>query len=826
MEFLRKPHNLFVVSLIVCTLFPWAQLSEFSESGFQLQKFLFSGNYVWAMTIIAAIYFLAAFNDSSFKVIPIITGIAPIIRFVYSIAKVDRRIFHVLAIQAYLTPLSTAVVLALTFTAPSAMAADTRPEFVIAVLGDSYASGEGAPDEHGKHSPGGDLIAGECAPMPGDPPELRRCFSETWWSPDKAFPGRLAVFPQGDDPGWQADSKRCHRSSKGPGAQAAIMIAARFPDIKITVLNFACGGSKITEGLLVGWPGPEPALGASNLPSQIQALEEYVKGRPNKKVDAIVMNVGGNDALFGEIVKFCLVLPLANCANDQNLLQKLGAIVANSDEPAFPDVSATLRARYRVVDAAFRNRPRPAGATGALDKGRPDEVYLTGPPNPSHGAASNATPSASNPDNFCDGTQSNDFDFYNVNLLNPILSTYTPGYRNVEFAESVVMENLVGKPVAPNGNLVTAGNSMNIAMQRAAERHGWVFIDMFGITRTHGVCANASSFFRTNKDALRIQGDEGLMPPLTGLGPLFISAGIAHQNEDGYAARAVEIAKIVGEQVQMRFRPATLALASVKPGPGPASAGEVTFSWNDPSPHHLPETRWELEFVKRGVSTPLRAFSDSPTSRGNLTETLFASGRNIQWRVSAIGEFDARVRGCRQTKTKLYCGPYSNAVTVVTFLPGTPVNPRHFPLPRTVFETALGVAPIGSNDIQVKWTPGPNTPISVRYEVAHGEYGPNPCQIGGIPAICGFGMVNTTNSSTTSTTFREASHTPAVDMFTVRACSTAGCSNYTPAISIKHVNVRVREQPGLVLPKPGPDLPDLPDLPGPKPGPTPPSPPQ
>ena len=46
---------------------------------------------------------------------------------------------HVSANRAYLTLLSIAAVLALAWAVPSTMAQDTRPEFVIAVLGDSYA---------------------------------------------------------------------------------------------------------------------------------------------------------------------------------------------------------------------------------------------------------------------------------------------------------------------------------------------------------------------------------------------------------------------------------------------------------------------------------------------------------------------------------------------------------------------------------------------------------------------------------------------------------------------------------------------------------------
>ena len=83
-------------------------------------------------------------------------------------------------------------------------------------------------------------------------------------------------------------------------------IATRFPDIKITVLDFACGGAKIVKGLLYGWTGPEPPLIGPDLPSQLEALEEYTV-RTSRKIDAIVMNIGGNDARFADIWGMCLL---------------------------------------------------------------------------------------------------------------------------------------------------------------------------------------------------------------------------------------------------------------------------------------------------------------------------------------------------------------------------------------------------------------------------------------------------------------------------------------------------------------------------------------
>jgi len=347
-------------------------------------------------------------------------------------------------------------------------------------------------------------------------------------------------------------------------------------------------------------------------------------------------------------------------------------------------------------------------------------------------------------------------------------------------------------------------------MRLAANRHGWVFIDTFDLSRNHGLCADNLSHFRTNKDALRIQGDEGLVSPLPGIG--FISPGIGHQNEAGYAARAEMIANAIGEQVRMRFRSPLLSLGRVEVG----TASKVSFNWADPSPRHLAETRWELEFVKRGVLSNQGIFSDSADSlNGELTETPSASGRVLSWRVPQSGEFTARVRGCRATATGGYCGPFSNAVTVVTFVPDTPVGLKRLRLPQI---------PQNKDAIGVEWTPGTRTPVSVRYEVAYGPYGGIPCPPGPLSGgTCGSGMVSPTFTPTSSTKFVRESDTSGKHVFQVRACSTAGCSPYTPELIVEHFSIVSPVRPDIPdslrkIPV-RPDIPEIPvrlDIPTPR----------
>ena len=617
---------------------------------------------------------------------------------------------------------------------PAALGVDTRPRFVIAVLGDSYSSGEGSPDVHGKHSLLGDLVALECIQLPTQPPP---CFTETWWSPDSWFSGRDAVFPQQDDAGWQAAARRCHRSSKAPGPHAAMMIADRFPDVRVEVLDFACGGSTIGPscglipgvnastltclplstdpggGVLLGWKGPEPPDGASDLPPQLTALRDYANntGRANA-IDAIVMNIGGNDGEFAELVAECLniINPIDDCTNNPTLARIRQKLLPDATFPGAGDANEPMSERYRRVDAAIQ------GAQGGV--GRPDELYLGALPNATHDAPPVDHP-ATNPQDFCDGTQTSD-DFYN----------------NATLAESQAIEGIL--------------DGLNDAMARASALHGWVFMpQMFEAWRDHGICAEGASFIRTNAAGLRIQGDEGIPLP-------HISAGIGHPNEAGHANRAAMIADMVEEQVRMRFRPPTLALDSVQANTA------FNISWGDPSPNHLVETKWELELASPG--SVQRFFS---SGAGSLAGFNAGSANSFGWRVARQGDFQVRVRGCRTTQTDSYCGPFSNAITVATGVPGTPLDLRR---------TALTGLDTGANPVRVSWARGPNTPASARFELHYGRVGGG-CSTGQITS-CTI-LSDGASVNTTSTTAKVNLPQTGEWRFRIRACSTAGCSAFS-----------------------------------------------
>lgn len=134
--------------------------------------------------------------------------------------------------------------------------------FHVVALGDSYASGQGAPNDR-------------------------------WW----------LQF-------WKShwDDKRCNRSKWAPTSQAVERLNAQGHGIEYH--SFTCSGAEITKGLIGPYDGQEPPLGDPPLAPQVDELAALAKNPGD--VDAVTISAGGNDALFGYIVAVCM-LPTPKC---------------------------------------------------------------------------------------------------------------------------------------------------------------------------------------------------------------------------------------------------------------------------------------------------------------------------------------------------------------------------------------------------------------------------------------------------------------------------------------------------------------------------------
>lgn len=203
--------------------------------------------------------------------------------------------------------------------AAQAVTAQVPEDFLIVVMGDSYASGEGTPDR-------------PCN-------ELRKSF---WGGCDQG--NALWMDPQ------------CHRSFWSAGMQAALTLMGRERRQRgFTVLNVACSGASVQNGLLGSYEGVVgvadivktygAALGVQGLghtgfavlpqAGVVRAVLAGEAARGGKSAaDLMIVSAGGNDIQFGQVV--------------------IGAVLRDQPEAWIADVETNLSRRLDVYRGQLR----------------------------------------------------------------------------------------------------------------------------------------------------------------------------------------------------------------------------------------------------------------------------------------------------------------------------------------------------------------------------------------------------------------------------------------------------------------------------------------
>lgn len=178
---------------------------------------------------------------------------------------------------------STRFILAAALAAGTA-AIQAQPAFRIVAVGDSYASGEGAPDG-------------------GNPADWRSSQDGT---PERATDGS------------------CHRSSRAwPRLVADGFRAGTGRPVEFT--SFACSGAEVPDLVEQEYKGVGQGCGPG-LGGQLCELERRFAG---KQVDALLVSIGGNDVGFGPTVTHCLLAP--DCSTNPPLVEGASNDVAQGE---------------------------------------------------------------------------------------------------------------------------------------------------------------------------------------------------------------------------------------------------------------------------------------------------------------------------------------------------------------------------------------------------------------------------------------------------------------------------------------------------------------
>lgn len=384
---------------------------------------------------------------------------------------------------------------------PAAARSDVAPPsveevFRIATLGDSYASGEGAPDVFGNYDNDGH----------GDQ-------KEDW---DSSL---------GEGTSADIDAERCHRSRNAPSAIAARYLDTDFPDLSVPFTSVACSGAAIVEqGVFKTDPIPEPGgllrsyNGADNLynfdprPSTpaLSPQISQLNSKLNDKIDALVIGIGGNDAGFGAFIVEC---------SEIFLLSHSGSDCTTNDE--LRDFRDGRLDRLRGTSSTTSRYDRLAGSIEGNNllssdpelEQPPGEVFVVAIPDVLYTSSSG----------FCNGTPSGHIE------------------EKISAKESEYLEEGFKGP-------------LNTIMRNKASAHGWTFVsDHVNDFRGHAIC-QSDRWFNRNKDALPIQGDDVAGARDT---PGFdFSQGWVHPNVRGYQQTGGALYRELVDRAVFQYTPA------------------------------------------------------------------------------------------------------------------------------------------------------------------------------------------------------------------------------------------------------------------------------
>jgi hypothetical protein len=312
----------------------------------------------------------------------------------------------------------------------------TVRDLLIVSMGDSIASGEGNPDDRGTFTHWNDTV--------------------------------------------------CHRAWNSGHAQAALMMEDADPHTSVTFVSTACSGAGIDVGLLQRYTGMEGNW-RTPLPPQVDQVAGLLAAGPGpaRRIDALLMTIGANDAGFADRVLECGI-PLNKCFVEDATSVVLGIPSANQ----IAAVLATLPQKYADLHRGLQTKLGLAYA--------PERTYLTTYPEAGRGA------------------QGQPCDIKFVGAAGP-----ATGHIEADEADwlSVVF-------IQPLKNVVTRSASMN----------RWNLVaDVTEDFRAHGYCAPTNQrWIHTWEESFYFQGNKD---------------GVLHPNEQGHGVYRDRILQQVGNLI-------------------------------------------------------------------------------------------------------------------------------------------------------------------------------------------------------------------------------------------------------------------------------------
>ncbi|MCI5207567.1 MAG: hypothetical protein D3910_01965 [Candidatus Electrothrix sp. ATG2] len=351
----------------------------------------------------------------------------------------------------------------------------------IASIGESYAAGEGAPDEGTGN------------------------VKTTKWL-----------------------SQQCHRSEKNGRTLAVNELNKKLGNnITIDYRDFSCSGATINLGLLGPFAGTPDLQGKVQkaLPPQLSQVKKWLG---ENRLDILLLSIGGNDIGFAEAVAKCISInPVPwGCGDDEYLndIIQYGDPVNGTAKIGFKNLPAAYEKLDQEIDETLN--PRFVLITEYPDLTRDHEGVTCG-----------CKEVIDLPFTIKNGKPIIDFDIrtvaggcYNDSFV--VKPEHMPLFENPR-GQIKPVDKFMGFSIGASAlhlwevetkwlrkNVL---EELNKEIKFAAGKHGWIYVDgLMNATKKHGICArDGERWFNTLKDSWDLQGD---------------IQGAVHPNEKGHEA--------------------------------------------------------------------------------------------------------------------------------------------------------------------------------------------------------------------------------------------------------------------------------------------------
>lgn len=361
-------------------------------------------------------------------------------------------------------------------------------DWLIVSLGDSSASGQGNPDVAGSLGIGGGTVC--------DHPTASMMFGVT---PNT-----------NNDAEWV--ERKAYRSLRSVPAVAALSLAdtsattsvslprqtERFSFDRVTFASFARSGAEVLHGLIDPQGGSGDFIGAGQ-------VEECRRTVGVRRIDALMINIGGNDAGFSGVLTDLVKKDTIWTGSLTGTLKRLA--LSAIEGPPGDDKLGRDQVEKRL--SALLGIGLPKGQKGPL------EVHY----DMLHALVQDLQKSPGVGQVYITG--------YPVGLFDTRAADGTVGFRSCEIFDGPDMD-ITG---ADAKMIKRHGKHLNELIARKAAEFGWIYVDVEKEFEGHGYCSQ-KPFWRTAKLSCHLQGDfEGTM----------------HPNEDGVRAWAKKYASAIRE---------------------------------------------------------------------------------------------------------------------------------------------------------------------------------------------------------------------------------------------------------------------------------------